>query len=135
VDCIATDHAPHHADEKALEFDRAPFGIVGLETALALGLTHLVETGLVSLPRLVELMSTAPARLFGLGRGSLAPGAPADVVCFDPGAEIVVEPGNFSSKGRNTPFGGHRLQGRVVATVLDGRTTYAAAETFGAAAP
>jgi dihydroorotase len=135
VDCIATDHAPHHVDEKALEFDRAPFGIVGLETSLAIGLTHLVDGGVVSLARLVDLMSTAPARLFALGRGTLAVGAPADVVCFDPDAEFVVEPGNFSTKGRNTPFGGHRLKGRVVATVLDGRITYAAAETFGAAAP
>jgi dihydroorotase len=135
VDCIATDHAPHHVDEKALEFDRAPFGIVGLETSLAIGLTHLVDGGVVSLARLVDLMSTAPARLFALGRGTLAVGAPADVVCFDPDAEFVVEPGNFSTKGRNTPFGGHRLKGRVVATVLDGRITYAAAETLGAAAP
>lgn len=135
IDCIATDHAPHHADEKALEFDRAPFGIVGLETSLALGLTYLVETGRVSLSRLVELMSTAPARLFDLGRGTLATGAPADVVLFDPAARTVVAPGNFSSKGRNTPFGGHDLQGRVVATVLDGRITFGGAETFETAAP
>ena len=135
IDCIATDHAPHHADEKALEFDCAPFGIVGLETSLALGLTHLVETGRVSLPRLVELMSTAPSRLFGLGRGSLAVGAPADVVCFDPQASVEVAPRAFRSKGRNTPFGGHPLTGRVVATVLAGKFTFQWSETIGAKAP
>jgi dihydroorotase len=135
VDCIATDHAPHHADEKALEFDRAPFGVVGLETSLALGVTHLVDTGRVSLSRLVDLMSTAPARLFALGRGTLAPGAAADLVCFDPDAAVVVDPTRFESKSRNTPFAGAGLRGRVVATVCGGRISYGAAETFGAAAP
>jgi dihydroorotase len=135
IDCIATDHAPHHADEKAMEFDRAPFGIVGLETSLSLGLTHLVETGRVDLARLVDLMSTTPARLFGLGRGTLAPGAPADVVCFDPSGVAAVDPATFRSLGRNTPFAGHRLAGRVVATVLGGRITFDAIETIGATAP
>lgn len=123
VDCIATDHAPHHADEKGESFDRAPFGIVGLETSLALGYTALVATGRISLARLVELMSTAPARLFGLGRGTLAPGAPADLVVFDT-EEAVVDPARFASKGRNTPFTGMRLCGRVRATVLAGNIVF-----------
>jgi dihydroorotase len=81
-------------------------------------------------------MTSLPAQRLGLAdRGLLRPGMAADVVCFDPDAEFVVEPGNFSTKGRNTPFGGHHLKGRVVATVLDGRITYAATETLGAAAP
>ncbi len=135
IDCIATDHAPHHADEKALEFDRAPFGIVGLETSLAIGLTQLVEPGVVSLMRLVETMATAPARQFNLGRGTLEIGAPADIVCFDPSAEFVVDPNLFQSKGQNTPFGGLRLRGRVAATILGGRITYERGETFTRAAP
>jgi dihydroorotase len=135
IDCVATDHAPHHADEKSLEFDRAPFGIVGLETSLALGVTHLVEPGVVSIAKLVDLMSTAPARLFALGRGTLAAGAPADIVCFDPSASVTVDPAGFAGKGRNTPFGGHALRGRVLATVCGGRITHRATETFGAAAP
>jgi dihydroorotase len=124
IDCIATDHAPHHADEKAEAFDMAPFGIVGLETSLAIGLTGLVETGRLPLARLVELMSTAPARLFGLDRGTLAVGAAGDVVCFDPGAAETVDPARFRSKGRNTPFGGLRVTGRVMATVLGGKVTF-----------
>jgi dihydroorotase len=132
VDCIATDHAPHHADEKADAFDTAPFGVVGLETSLALGVTGLVDTGRLSLSRLVDLMSTAPARLFGLGRGTLAAGAPGDVVCFDPEAILTVDPAGFRSRGRNTPFGGMRLKGKVMATVLGGRITFRADETLGA---
>jgi dihydroorotase len=130
VDCIATDHAPHHADEKAEAFDLAPFGIVGLETSLALGITGLVDSGKLSLSRLVDLMSTTPARLFGLGRGTLAAGAPGDVVCFDPEAIVTVDPAGFRSKGRNTPFGGMRLRGNVIATVLGGRITFRADETL-----
>jgi dihydroorotase len=135
IDCIATDHAPHHADEKALTLDAAPFGIVGLETSLALGLTNLVETGRISLTRLVDLMSTAPARIFALGRGTLAVGAPADVVCFVQTAEVTVEAAGFRSKSRNSPFIGLALRGRVVATILGGRVTHRADETIGAAAP
>jgi dihydroorotase len=131
VDCIATDHAPHHPDEKAEAFDMAPFGIVGLETSLALGITGLVDTGRLSLSRLVELMSTTPARVFDLGRGTLAVGTPGDVVCFDPGASMTVDPDRFRSKGRNTPFGGTTLRGRVSATVLAGRITFRACETLG----
>lgn len=135
IDCIATDHAPHHTDEKALEFDRAPFGIVGLETSLAIGLTHLVETGRVDLSRLVELMSTVPSRLFRLGRGTLAPGSPADVVAFDPAAEYRVDSTQFASLGRNTPFNGSKLKGRVAITVLGGSISFRASETLAVATP
>lgn len=135
VDCIATDHAPHHPDEKSLEFDKAPFGIVGLETSLAIGLTHLVAPGHISLARLIDLMSTGPARLFRLGRGTMEVGRPGDIVCFDPEAEYVVRADGFASMGRNTPFDGARLKGRVRLTVLDGRISYTAGETLSAATP
>lgn len=135
VDCIATDHAPHHADEKAVEFDRAPFGIVGLETSLALGLTNLVETGRMPLSRLIGLMSTTPSRLFKLGRGTLAIGAIADVVCFDPAAEFVVDVKHFESKGQNTPFQGSKLKGRVALTVLGGTISFQTGETLAATTP
>ena len=127
IDVIATDHAPHHYDAKERDFDDAPFGIVGLETALGLGLTVLVEGGVLTLPELVARMSTAPARTFRLTGGALAPGAPADVVVFDPRARTRVDPQRFYSKSRNTPFGGRELAGRVVRTVVGGRTVYRAA--------
>jgi dihydroorotase len=126
IDVIATDHAPHHYDAKEREFDDAPFGIVGLETALGLGLTVLVEGGVLTLPELIARMSTVPARTFRLSGGGLAMGAPADVVVFDPRARSRVEPQRFYSKSRNTPFGGRELAGRVVRTLVAGRTVYRA---------
>lgn len=124
IDVIATDHAPHHYDAKEREFDDAPFGIVGLETALGLGLSELVGTGLLSLPELIERMSTAPARLFHLPGGTLKPGSPADLVLFDPGTRWQVDPSRFFSKSRNTPFAGRELVGRVMRTVVGGRTVH-----------
>ena len=126
LDVIATDHAPHHYDEKEQAFDDAPFGIVGLETALGLSLTELVHTGLLDLPTLVERMSCAPARAFALPGGTLRPGAPADVTVFDPDAEWTVEPRDFLSMSRNTPFAGWRLRGRPVRTIVGGATVWAA---------
>lgn len=126
VDCFATDHAPHTADEKARPFTDAPFGIVGLETALALTITHLVEPGHLSLARAVELWTDAPRRIFGLPEVSLEPGSQADLVLFDPAAEWVVDPSRFHTKGRNTPFAGWTLRGRVLATLLEGRFTHVA---------
>ncbi len=126
LDTIATDHAPHHADEKAAPFAEAPFGIVGLETALGLMLTHVVGAGILDLPTLIERMSTAPARAFGLAGGSLAVGAPGDVTLIDLGRTWLVDPREFTSKSRNTPFAGWELTGRAHATVVGGRVVWSA---------
>ncbi len=121
VDAIASDHAPHHADEKDVEFSLAPFGIVGLETTLGLCIDRLVRPGLITLPRLVELLSTGPARVLGIPGGRLAPGDVADVTLFDTKRQMTVSPARFQSKGRNTPFAGWKLRGRPVATFVGGR--------------
>ncbi len=125
LDTYATDHAPHHYDEKEREFDDAPNGIVGLETALGLGL-RLVGEGLVDLPTLVDRMSCAPARAFHLPGGTLANGGVADVTLIDPEAVWVVDPAAFVSRSRNTPFGGWELKGRAVATLVGGRVVWEA---------
>jgi dihydroorotase len=124
IDAIATDHAPHHANEKMLEFDRAPNGVIGLETAVSLTLDRLVHQGVISLGRMVELLSTNPARIFKLDRGTLKVGAAADVTIFDPGREIKVDASKFQSKSRNTPFGGWELKGAPVATIVGGRVVW-----------
>jgi len=124
VDVIASDHAPHTGDEKALEFELAPFGVVGLETALPLCLDRLVRTGVVSLARLIDLMSCAPARVLGVPGGTLAPGAPGDVTLIDPDREVEVSAARFRSKSRNTPFEGWRLRGAAAATVVGGRVVH-----------
>jgi dihydroorotase len=126
IDVIATDHAPHHYDEKEREFADAPNGIVGLETALAVNLTWLVHGGVLGLPLLIERMSTAPARLFHLPGGTLRKGTVADVTVFDPDAEYVVDPSRFRSKGRNSPYAGKTLRGVVALTVVDGRVIHRA---------
>jgi dihydroorotase len=120
LDIIATDHAPHHYDEKEAAFDDAPNGIVGLETALGLIYGHLVDKGMLDLPGMVARMSVTPARLFGLPGGSLAPGSVADVTVFDPEAEWSVDPSTFLSKSRNTPFTGWTLKGKPRVTVVGG---------------
>ncbi len=124
IDVICTDHAPHHYDAKEREFDDAPNGIIGLETALGLAVTELVDTGLLDLPALVNRMSVMPARIFKLTGGTLAPGAAADVVVFDPGERWIVQPEEFFSKSRNTPFGGRELRGRASATIVRGHLAY-----------
>jgi dihydroorotase len=124
IDVIATDHAPHHYDAKEREFDDAPFGIVGLETALGLGLTELVGGGVLTLPELIDRMGTAPARVYHLPGGSLQRGAPGDVVVIDPGARWKVDPERFFSKSRNTPYAGRELTGQVARTVVGGRTVH-----------
>ncbi|GAC1654570.1 MAG: dihydroorotase [Gemmatimonadaceae bacterium] len=124
IDVIATDHAPHHYDEKEREFCRAPNGIVGLETALAVNITWLVATGVIDLSTLIERMAVAPAKVFGLPGGTLSVGAPGDVTVLDPERRWTVDPGAFLSKARNTPYGGRELTGKVVATVVDGRVVY-----------
>jgi len=124
IDVIATDHAPHHYDEKEREFADAPNGIVGLETALAVNMTWLVATGIIDLATLVEKMSCAPARIFRLAGGTLRRGNVADVTVFDPDAEWTVDPSRFRSKGRNTPYAGQKLKGRVHLTVVDGGVVF-----------
>ena len=124
IDVIATDHAPHHYDEKEREFADAPNGIVGLETALAVNLTWFVHSEIIALPLLVERMSCAPARLFRLPGGTLRKGAIADVTVFDPDAEWTVDPSRFASKGRNSPYAGRTLRGLVDLTVVDGRVIH-----------
>jgi len=123
IDAIATDHAPHADFEKQREFDYAPFGIVGLETAWGLALT-LVDEGVLSVEQVVASLTVQPARAFGLSKGTLAVGADADVTIVDPEAQWVVEPEQFRSKGRNTPFAGWKLKGRVVSTLVGGRVVY-----------
>src|SRR5215216_4480656 len=124
IDVIATDHAPHHYDEKEREFADAPNGIVGLEPALAVNLTWLVHSGIISVPVLIDRMSCAPAKIFHLPGGTLRKGALADVTVFDPDAEWTVDPSRFASKGRNTPYAGHTLRGLVELTVVDGRVIH-----------
>lgn len=124
IDVLATDHAPHHNDEKARAFADAPNGIVGLETALAVNITWLVKPGILSLATLIERMSCAPAKLFGLPGGSLARGTLGDVTVFDPTRSWKVDPAGFRTKGRNTPYGGQSLTGRAVCTVVGGRVVY-----------
>ncbi|HEY6402357.1 MAG TPA: dihydroorotase [Blastocatellia bacterium] len=127
IDAIATDHAPHHANEKMLEFDHAPNGIIGLETAVSLTLDRLVHSngrGVISLSRMVELLSTNPARIFKLDRGTLKVGAVADVTIFDPNKKIKIDASKFQSKSRNTPFDGGELKGAPVATIVGGRVVW-----------
>jgi len=120
IDCIATDHAPHAGSEKEGEFDRAAFGIVGLETAVGLLLDRLVKPGALPLATLISRLSRDPARLLGLPGGHLAPGAPADLTILDPAAEWTVDPARFQSRSRNTPFGGWPVTGRPWKTLVGG---------------
>jgi dihydroorotase len=124
VDVIATDHAPHHYDEKHVEFDRAPFGITGLETAVSLTLDRLVHPGIITISRLVELMSVNPARILRVPGGSLAEGAPADVTILAPDLPVTIVASRTRSKSKNTPFDGWSLRGGVAATIVAGRLVY-----------
>lgn len=123
VDAIATDHAPHHPASKDVEFDRAPFGIVGFETALALGLDHLVHTGALPLMRLVELFTAGPARVLGMER-KLAPGEPADVTIFSTGHEWTFRAAESPSRSRNSPFDGLSFRGAPIATIVAGKIAF-----------
>ncbi|HOC93828.1 MAG TPA: dihydroorotase [bacterium] len=124
IDAIASDHAPHAVHEKEVSYDDAPFGLVGLETTLAVLVTRLVETGAAPLELLISKLTAGPAAALGLNAGSLAPGAPADIVLFDPAAEWTVDSSKFFSKGRNCPFNGWRVRGRVAATVAAGNIVF-----------
>ena len=134
IDVIATDHAPHHADEKAVEFDSAPFGIVGIETAVPLVLDRLLHTGTLSLSRIIELLAVNPARVLGLEAGGLQVGKPADITFLAPESTVEISAAAFRSKGRNTPFDGWKLQGAVAGTMVQGRMVYKASDVTGAEA-
>jgi dihydroorotase len=124
IDCIATDHAPHTVDDKRVEFDQAAFGIVGLETAVALALDRLVGAEKLDLAHVIALLSPNPARVLGLPGGSLGVGAPADVTVIDPAKKKAVDPARFATKGRNTPFGGWSLKGWPVMTIVEGKVVF-----------
>jgi dihydroorotase len=132
VDVIATDHAPHHADEKALEFDRAPFGIVGLESAVSICFDRLVHAGVVALPRLVELLSVNPARILGIPGGTLAEGGLADITILAPDATVTCAVSSWRTKSRNTPFDGWTLRGAAAATIIGGRVLFVNGAVSGA---
>jgi dihydroorotase len=129
VDAIATDHAPHHYDEKKVEYDHAPFGIVGLETALPLSLDRLVHAGRIRLSRLVELLSVNPARILKVAGGSLSEGVPADITIIAPDLKVRIEAAKLRSRSKNTPFDGWELRGGVAATLVGGRPLYVNTET------
>jgi dihydroorotase len=137
ITVLATDHAPHTADRKALDFESAPFGIVGIETALALYIKALIEPGVIDWPRMIAMMTIEPARLCGLdsleaggtrrgglGLGRLHVGGAADVTVIDPNLEWTIDAGAFVSLSRNTPFDGWRVRGRAVATVVGGEVVH-----------
>jgi dihydroorotase len=130
LDTIASDHAPHASFEKDLEFDRAPFGLIGLETTLALVMTELVRPGRLALATAVERMTAGPARALGLPLGRLAPGAPADITLFDADASWRVDPAEMHSRSKNTPFTGRELTGRVRMVFVAGERRFADGEFF-----
>ncbi len=124
IDAIVSDHAPHHRDEKEMDFADAPFGISALETAVSLALDRLVRPGVIDISALVRLMSATPARIVDVPGGSLAEGSPGDLTVLDPERTVTVDPASFVSKGRNTPFGGVTLQGGPAATIVGGRVVW-----------
>lgn len=124
LNIIATDHAPHHIEEKNLEFNKAPFGIVGLETSFAVSYTALVDTGVLTPIELIEKMSTNPAKVLGIDKGTLAVGTKADITIIDPEKEYVINPDDFASKASNTPFGGKKVKGSIEYTIVNGKIVY-----------
>ena len=124
IDCIATDHAPHSIEEKDVEFDAAPFGMVGLETALGLVITELIEKKVLSWIEAIGKMTLNPAKILKLNAGQIKVGMPADLTIIDPEANWVVEPKEFKSKSKNSPFGGRKLKGKTFLTIVDGKIVY-----------
>lgn len=124
LDVIATDHAPHSIEEKSKSMKDAPFGIVGLETAFSVTWTHLVKTGILTYRQLVEKMSVNPAKILGIDRGSIGAGSVADIVIVDPDMEYTIDKNKFLSKGKNTPFHGKKVCGRVLYTIVSGKVKY-----------
>lgn len=126
LDCIVTDHAPHHRDEKSVEYNLAAFGISGIETSFSLAYTELVKGGVLTLEQLAERMSGAPAKILGLAGGAIAEGLPADLMIADLGEKYTIDSGKFRSKGKNTPFDGREVYGRVKYTIVDGNIKFEA---------
>lgn len=124
IDVIATDHAPHHPTEKEKSFDEAPFGVVGLETAVPVTITELVRTGILTPLQMVEKMSYNPAKILGIDRGELSPGKAADITIINPALEYEIDSNRFASKGKNTPFEGRHVYGKVMYTIVGGRIVY-----------
>ena len=124
ITAIATDHAPHTVTAKLVEFDNAPFGIIGLETALGVTFTELVASGMMKLSEYVKRLTTGPADILRMKNYNLAEGNAADITIFDPEAEYVIDPAAFKSKSRNTPFGGKKVRGRNVMTIVGGNIVY-----------
>lgn len=135
LDAVATDHAPHALAEKEAGLVQAPFGVIGLETALAVLLTELVHRGTLSLPELIAVFTSRPAKVLGIPRGTLAVGSVADVTMLDPQAEWVIEPSTFSSKGHNSPFIGWRVKGRVTDVMVGGQWRYRNGQFVDGASP
>ncbi len=125
MDVISTDHAPHHADEKAKGIAEAPFGIVGSETAVALTVTHLLEMGYITPLQMAAKMSTNPAKILGIDKGTLQPGKIADITIINPTEEYVIDKNTFVSKGKNTPFHGKTVRGKVKYTIVSGKVVFA----------
>ena len=124
IDIIATDHAPHHYDEKNVEFQKAPFGIVGLETSFSLSYTNLVKSGLISKMRLIEMMSSKPAEIIGIDKGDISEGKAADITIIDPNAKYTITKETFAGKSKNSPFIGMEVEGEVVCTIANGKAAY-----------
>jgi dihydroorotase len=131
IDAIATDHAPHPGSEKMQEFEKCPFGILGLETALGVALEHLVHTGKIDLMRLVELFTTGPARIVGIDRGTLKKDAIADVTIFSSDREWIYDVNQSFSKSSNSPFDGHRFRGGPVTTIVGGKVVWSGQHQVG----
>jgi dihydroorotase len=130
LDIIATDHAPHHSDEKNVEFESAPNGIVGFETALALSYSYLTEKGIISLNGLVEKLSANPAKMLHLDKGALICGKVADLIMVDFDTEYQIDVGKFESKSKNSPYDGFKVKGKVIATIVNGKIVYKAEEAI-----
>jgi len=126
MDVIATDHAPHHVSEKNVPLDEAPFGITGLETAVSLTITALVDTGYITPMQMAEKMSYNPAKIIGLDKGTLLPGKIADITIINPDIEYIIDSSTFVSLGKNTPFNGKKVKGKVMATIVAGEVIYSA---------
>ena len=124
ITVIATDHAPHSQTAKLVEFDHAPFGIIGLETALPVCYTQLVASGIIGVDKLIAKMTAGPAEVLGIENYSLAVGNAADITVFDPEAEYIIDKNTFRSKSRNTPFDGMKVKGKINLTVVDGKIVF-----------